>query len=154
MYADDAQVLDSDTPQNLPVLKKRVESNLSVILDWFTQNRLKINPSKTELMLIKSPRLNTDQNFAIRFGNSEITPVQHVKVLGVTVDSELIWDRHISSIVQRCYAVLIGLARIRRRMPRETRRLLIEALVFPSSDTVCLCGGAARSHSRDACRNA
>ena len=131
MYADDAQFLDSDIPDNLPDLKERIESNMRIALTWFTQNRLKVNPSKTEMIVIKSRRLNADPNFSVLFGNSEITPAQSVKVLGVTVDSALTWDRHISTIMRRCYCVLIGLSRIRRRMPRQTRQLLIEALVFP-----------------------
>ena len=57
MYADDAQFLDCDTPQNIPDLKKRVEHSRSVALDWFSQNKLKINPSKTEFTILKSRRL-------------------------------------------------------------------------------------------------
>ena len=47
MYADDAQFLDSDVPSNLSDLKIRLETSMSAALKWFTQNRLKINPSKT-----------------------------------------------------------------------------------------------------------
>ena len=36
-----------------------------------------------------------------------------------------------AAIARRCYSVLIGLARIQRRMPRDTKRLPVEALVFP-----------------------
>ena len=104
---------------------------MSLSLDWFTQNRLKINPSKTEFILLKSRHSKTTSNFSIRFGNSEISPAPSVKLLGVTVDSNLIWDKHVSLVVRRCYCVLIGLARMRRRIPRQTRQLLIEALVFP-----------------------
>ena len=35
-----------------------------------------------------------------------------------------------ATIVRRCYWVLIGLARMQRRIPRETKRLLVETLVF------------------------
>ena len=46
MYADDCQFLDSDSPDCLSSLKQRVESTLETALNWFTQNRLKINPCK------------------------------------------------------------------------------------------------------------
>ena len=46
MYADDAQFIDADTPANIGDLRERVESTLDTALNWFTQNRLKINPSK------------------------------------------------------------------------------------------------------------
>ena len=64
--------------------------------------------------------------------------MESVKVLGVSLDSGLKWEHHIATIVRRCYCVLIGLARIRCRVPRETRRLLVEALVFPHLQ-YCMC---------------
>ena len=131
MYADDAQFLHSDLPNNLSDMKIRLETSMSAALKWFTQNRLKINPSKTEMLMVKSQRLKTETGFHIHFGNSQIFPVQSVKVLGVAVDDAMTWDKHISYILRRCYSVLIGLSRIRHRVPRETRKLLIEALVFP-----------------------
>ena len=44
-YADDCQFFDADFPTEIPALKRRVEDTLSTVLIWFTQNRLKINPS-------------------------------------------------------------------------------------------------------------
>ena len=38
---------------------------------------------------------------------------------------------HVSNTMRRCYSVLIGLSRMRHRMPRQTRQLLVEALIFP-----------------------
>ena len=88
-------------------------------------------------MIVKSQRLKTESGLHIDFGITQISLVQSVKVLGVTVDDTLTWDKHISYILRRCYSVLIGLSRIRRRVPRETRKLLIEALVFPHM-TYCM----------------
>ena len=51
MYADDAQFLDADLPQNTSDLQTRIEQNLAIAVDWFSQNSLKINPIKTELVL-------------------------------------------------------------------------------------------------------
>ena len=131
MYADDTQFLDADCPSNIQVLKTRIENSLSVALKWFTQNRLKINPAKTEMVILKSRRKNLNENFDIYFGNDKISPSHSVKVLGVTIDAHLAWDSHVASVVRRCYSVLVGLARIRHKLPSCTRRLLVEALVFP-----------------------
>ena len=128
MYADDVQFLDTDSPDNLAQLKCRVENTLSVALDWFNQNRLKINPSKTELVLLKSSRRNVDCDFTVKFGSSHVNCSRSAKILGVTLDSCLSWEQNVSAIVKRCYCILIGLARMQRRIPRDTRRLLVEAL--------------------------
>ena len=130
MYADDAQFLDSDLPIYTHELKTRIETNLAVAMRWFTQNRLKINPSKTELMVLKSRRQNAP-DFSVVIGDSVITRAGSVRILGVTVDASLTWEKHVSAVVQRCYCTLIGLARMRHRLPRDVRKLLIEALVFP-----------------------
>ena len=129
MYADDAQFLDADYPSNIEALKSRVESSLSVALKWFIQNHLKINSAKTEMVILRSSRQNVD--FSVSFGSDTISPAGRVRILGVTIDSHLAWVDHISCVVRRCYCVLVGVARMRQKLPKCTRRILIEALVFP-----------------------
>ena len=131
MYADDTQFLDADCPSDSQALKSRIEETLCIGLKWFTQNRLKINPAKTEMIVLKSRRQNFESDFSIEFGTDKILPADSVKVLGVTIDSHLTWECHISAILRKCYSVLVSLARIRHRLPKCTRRLLVEALVFP-----------------------
>ena len=130
-YADDCQFFDADSPSEVETLKSRVENTLSTVLTWCTQNRLKINPSKTEMLVIKSRRQASDTNFSVLFGDDEISPSDSVKILGVTVDSHLSWDSHVGIVVQRCNVILIGLARLQHKLPKCTRQLLVESLVFP-----------------------
>ena len=96
-----------------------------------SNSRVKINPSKTEFILLRSRRQNVDMDLSINFGDDVISPSHSVKVLGVVIDSYLSWEDHVSSIVRRCYCVLVGLARARQKLPKCTKRLLVEALVFP-----------------------
>ena len=138
MYADDTQFLDAESSGNLNELKRRVEETLSAALLWFTKNRLKINPAKTDLLVLKSSRKNVNFNFTVQFGNTEVLPVQSAKILGVYLDPNLTWEHHVAMITRRCYGILIGLARMQRRIPRETKRLLVEALVFPHLQ-YCMC---------------
>ena len=131
MHADDTQFLDAKFPTNLQALKARIESSLQTSMRWFTQNRLKVNPTKTEMTILRSRRQNIDVDMSIVFGNDEIFPKHSVKVLGVVIDQHLSWNSHISLVVQRCYCVLVSLARIRHKLPKCVRRLLVESLVFP-----------------------
>ena len=100
-------------------------------LKWFNQNRLKVNPSKTEMIILKSKRQNSDTSFSLRFGDDLVIPSSTVRILGVVIDSCLTWEKHVGQVVKRCYAVLVGLARIRNRLPGDTKRMLVEALVLP-----------------------
>ena len=105
--------------------------DLISVQNWFTQNRLKINPSKTDLLVVKSKRLSIEENFEIRFGSQNIKPSSSVKVLGVILDSGLNWELQISAIVRRCYSILVGLAKLSHQLPPETKKVIIEGLVYP-----------------------
>ena len=89
---------------------------------WFTRNRLKGKPSKTELLFLKSPRQHVAHSLNVCFGATRLTPEQSAKLLGVYLDPNLTWERHISMITQRCYYVLIGLARMQRGVPLQTKK--------------------------------
>ena len=101
MYADDVQFIDSETPNNVESLKARMESTLATALTWFTQNSLKINPTKTEFLLLKTRGKRT-REITIRFGDHMLKAVPKAKVLGVIIDSALTWEDHVTMTVQRC----------------------------------------------------
>ena len=131
LYADDAQFLDTERVSHIDALKTRVENNFSIAFKWFTQNRLKINPSKTEMIILKSRRQNFDTDFSVQFGSDIVSLSSSVKILGVVIDSCKTWENHVSQVVQRCYSMLVGLARMRHRLPEDTKRMLVEALGLP-----------------------
>ena len=148
MYADDTQFIDSDEPSNIDFLKTRIERTLATALCWFSQNSLKINPSKTEFLLFKSrSRITAEMN--IRFGDFTLAASPKAKVLGIVIDTALTWEHHISLTVQRCYAVLVGMCKLRNRLPRELRVFLIETLVFPLIRyCACVWGGTCSNQKR------
>ena len=131
LYADDCQFLDAAVPCEIETLKSRVENTLDTVLNWFVQNRLKINPDKTEMIILKSRRQRANTSFTVSFGEDVVSPSDSVKILGVAVDPHLCWNLHVSNIVRRCNCILIGLARVRHKIPKCTRKLLVQALVFP-----------------------
>ena len=56
IYADDTHLLDraKPEPQHLIALKARIENTLSVMQNWYRLNSLKMNPQKTECIVIGS----------------------------------------------------------------------------------------------------
>ena len=97
----------------------------------FNQNKLKISPTKTELILFGASTPNQTNGFSINFAGASVKPSQTVKILGVVLDSDLRWEAHVSQIVRRCYATLSGLAKFANKLPRSIKQLIVEALVFP-----------------------
>ena len=144
IYADDCQFLDSESPKQLSVLNQRVENTLETAMQWFTQNRLKLNPSKTELVVIKSRQRKNNSYFCIRIGANALRPTPFAKILGVYVDSALSWEKQVTQVCRRCYTMLFSLSKLRNKLPAETKQFLVQSLVFPHI-TYCLpvCGGCA-----------
>ena len=70
-------------------------------------------------------------NFKVQFNDAVLRPSPCAKILGFMLDSNLTFEKHISVIVQRCYATLSGLAKFSRRLPKQVKKLIVEALVFP-----------------------
>ena len=63
------------------------------------KNKLKINDSKTEFIILRSPLLKTDlSGVSINVGDSQMSSSSKVSDLGVTFDNCLSLDAHISNI--------------------------------------------------------
>ena len=147
-YADDTQLLDSAHPDNLSTLISRQEETLLTVKSYFTSNSLKMNPSKTSLILVGTAQnLKKTSSFSINIAGHILTPSPSVKMLGVTLDRSLSWEEHITSVVKKCNSVLVCLYKIRHHLTPEARKLLIQAHVFPHI-LYCLSvwGGAAACH--------
>uniref|UniRef100_A0A803JKM4 Reverse transcriptase domain-containing protein n=1 Tax=Xenopus tropicalis TaxID=8364 RepID=A0A803JKM4_XENTR len=73
LYADDTQIYLSSPDLN-PELLTRVSSCLSAISTWMSQRYLKLNLSKTELVLFPPSNAHIVPEVSITVNNSTITP--------------------------------------------------------------------------------
>ena len=147
-YADDTQLLDSARPKDLSILKSRQEDTLRAVLSYFTSNSLKMNPSKTTLLLVGTAQnLKKTSSFHLNLPDHLLTPSPFVKMLGVTLDPTLSWEKHISNVVKKCNSILICLYKIRHHLSPDILKLLIQCHTFPHI-LYCLSvwGGAAACH--------
>ena len=131
MYADDVQFLHLASPKSFLELKSDVECTLDIASHWFIQNCLKINPARTDLLVVKSRRRRLDSDFDVQFGTAVIQPSAATKILGVVVDSGLTFESHVTAVIRRCYATLGELSKSARGLPKEVKQLIVEMLIFP-----------------------
>ena len=73
-YADDSQLQNSATPDRLPDLIDSMRLCIDDIKDWMTDNKLKLNDDKTEVMIISSSRMSTALSIPDSFdiGNASV----------------------------------------------------------------------------------
>ena len=83
-FADDLQLQMSAPPDRISELLHSMQSCISDVKAWATANMLKLNDSKTELMLVTSKRSKHLHNLptSITIGNAQIPFKQSVKNLG------------------------------------------------------------------------
>ena len=115
-YADDSQLQNSATPDRLPDLIDSMRLCIDDIKDWMTDNKLKLNDDKTEVMIISSSRMSTALSIPESFdiGNASVPFSDTVKNLGVTLDCHLSLKTHVLNVVRTANFELRRISSIRR----------------------------------------
>ena len=113
-----------------------MQSCISKVKAWATANLLKLNDSKTELMLVTSKRTKHLHNLStpITIGNAQIPFKQSVKNLFWAIDCNLAINAHVSNIAWTLYFELRRLAYIRRFLTSIATATLVSAFVLSRID--------------------
>ena len=107
-----------------------MEASLASLNEWFSTHALKVNASKTQLMVFGSrPNLRKLPEFNVSFRDAVLQPCEQVGNLGVVFDGALSWEAHVSELSRRCTGLLIGLSHVRHCLPDGVIKILVSALV-------------------------
>ena len=139
LYAHDTQVIASTTTANAESTDDRLQHCVAEIHRWCSSRRLQMNPKKTEFIWFGS-RANLE-NLAARTGTSSLTVTRDVvqrantvRDLGVTLDTELSMQNHISKITQTCFYHIRRLKQVRNLLGPDVAAKLVVSLVFSTAD--------------------
>ena len=93
-------------------------------------NKLKINDSKTEFIVFRSPQLKCDlSGLSVNVGESMITQSSKVRDLGVTFDQFLNFDDHITAICRSTHFHIRNIGKIRNLLSYNACSTIIHALI-------------------------
>jgi hypothetical protein len=120
-YADDTYVI-------IPACNiDTVSHELAVIETWSTTNNLKLNYSKSCYMVVQRPGQNRNVNpHSISIRIQKLEKVNSLKILGVTIQSNLTVTDHVNNLVQLSHQNLYAL-----------KTLKAHGLTRNNLDTVC-----------------
>jgi hypothetical protein len=138
MYADDTNI--SFQSSNLTDLEEIMNTELSSLNTWLNANRLSLNITKTEFMVIGSRQrliYHDVNNLNICVDNTQIKRVQYTKSLGVTIDENLTGKNHIDTICKKLSSGIGALKRVRRFVNRETAVKAYRGLIEPYLNYCC-----------------
>ena len=89
-------------------LQNLVNLEMCKIDHWMHANKLSINSTKSQYMLVTYKQFDLD-HFKVSSNNSEIKRNECIKYLGVLIDDKLCWKNHIdytcSKISKGCWAL-------------------------------------------------
>ncbi len=95
-YADDNTL--SKVASTVELLLSALKKDTEISIHWFKINLMQANADKFQLMLLKSFSCKTVLPESITINDTVIKAEDHVKLLGITVDDSLKFDKHIDTI--------------------------------------------------------
>ena len=102
--ADDLQIYGSTAQNGAADLMARMSICIECVASWMSSNRLRLNPSKTELSWLgTSRRLLHCEGLGITVCGADVRPVECVRDLGVLIDSNMTLSNHVNNVAGICF---------------------------------------------------
>ncbi|KFM65612.1 RNA-directed DNA polymerase from mobile element jockey, partial [Stegodyphus mimosarum] len=106
-FADDTAILTKSIKPQLAIDK--LEAAVNQITHYFNIWRMKINPSKCQILVFRRHKKFTPITINIKINNQPIPIVNSVKYLGVYFDSQLLFKDHVTHALQKAIAAKIAI---------------------------------------------
>ena len=152
MYADDTQLFYSFDLNDLQNSCTIINNDLETLYKISLEHSLRLNPIKCAAMFFgrQRDRSRHTQDVNISINNVNIPVKDEVKVLGLTIDSDLRFNKHISNCIKKAISRLKILYNSRHILNTKLKITLCQSLVlsiFNYGDTVygpCLTAATAQ----------
>ena len=122
-FADDTTPFVCDI--SLQSVINKLEKHSDVAISWFEYNYMKLNTDKCHLLVSG----HNNEEIWIKIGNNYIQDSKEVYLLGVTIDNDLKFDKHISNLCLKANRKLSALRRMGRYLSFEKKRILYKSFV-------------------------
>ena len=147
MYADDTQLYLDFDPRDKNSSIARINACIKDIKMWLCANRLCINESKTEALLISKK-----ETVATSFQNGSMTIplLPSVTNLGAKIDNRCDMEKHALKMCTNACFHLQSIRKIRRCLTMESCKILVHSLVTSRLDyaNILLCNAPDRVTAR------
>ena len=125
---DIANYADDNTPytveETIDSLLNTLEKDTMTLIKWFRDNYLKLNADKCHLLVS-----NHNKDVSINVDEEIIECESSVKLLGITLDNKLNFNKHVSNLCKKASQKIHALARISNYMCQDKLRVLMKAFI-------------------------
>ena len=127
-YADDNTL--SAFSNTVPNVIKLLETDTNESLSWLKKNKMIANPDKFQAIILSRSKEIPTVGLKVNIGSSFILTEDCVKLLGVTIDNRLSFDRHITSLCKKASAQMNALFRLSHALPQKAKKVLVDSFVY------------------------
>ena len=135
IFADDTTLDSSDkTPENLVC---KLQMSIAELTNWTDLNHMSLNPDKTKCMYATSrqKRNKMYNSFPPLYIKDKIvTEVNHHKLLGVTIDNNLLWTEHVNILGKQLSRKIHQLSKIKHFLDVNSRKTFFHAHILSIID--------------------
>ena len=126
-FADDNSI--SDSAKNIPDLLKILENESTNAIDWFRGNDMIVNPEKFQAIIFNR-RPKDENTYTLNFDNKSIQTSSEVVLLGIEIDNNLKFKKHIHHLVKKAAGQLNFLSKQSKFLNHDAMRIVIESFVL------------------------
>ena len=128
LFADDTNIFYQS--KDLDSLQSTVNKELKKLSLWLNANRLALNISKTNFVIFAAKNKPL-KNVTLLLNNKAFAQKDHVKYLGILIDSQLTFQAHTNSVSKKIARVTGMMYRIRKFVNDKTLRTIYNSLIYP-----------------------
>mgnify|MGYP002051434539 FL=1 len=132
LYADDTVVYCSGN--SISEAQNKLQSCVSKLSHWYSNNKLSINASKSEVMIVNSRWRHPNDEMTITINGDNLNCVQCATYLGVKIDSHLSWNDFIPTLCKKISFKLQRLRRLAMFVPRHVILKIYVGTIQPCID--------------------
>ena len=135
-YADDHQLLKQfNVLFQVEVLGDDLQKSFQAIEDWMSEYFLKLNATKTKIMIVAPSSVREEILVNGTFINGKcIRFVDCAKNLGVLFDPELSFSKQIDKVVSTCFSTIRLLSRVKYFLSSEELNTIVCSRIFSNID--------------------
>lgn len=122
LYADDMALVY--TCNTIKELFDSMNKDLVIINNWLENSKLLININKTNYILFKTRNKFTNANlsdYTVNLNNTIINCVTDVEFLGLKLDEDLNWKKHINKVTSKINSSTFALKRLSHILPERAK---------------------------------
>ncbi len=132
-YADDTQLYISSRPGETHQIEKLMECIVD-IKNWMKSNFLLLNSEKPEVLIIGPKTPSNNLEHCLTLDGCSVNSSSSVRNLGVLFNSNLSFDRHVSSICKTAFLHLKNISKLRPMLSMSNAEILIHAFMTSRLD--------------------